>query len=194
MTSSGGGTSLVSSFAASYQIDLWGKNRAAYKSAQDTATANRWNRQTVQLTELASVANTYFNVLAARERVRYARQDIVDSSRILKLIEDREKAGTATALNVAQQAALVANLRASIPPLEVIADQNVIALGILLGRTPQRVFVKGTSVLDGTVAAALARHPVRGADAAPPTSNTPSRTSPPPTPTWSRRAPPSSRS
>ncbi len=151
IVTTGGATSLVSSFAASYQIDLWGKNRAAYKSAQDTATANRWNRQTVQLTELASVANTYFNVLAARERVRYARQDIVDSSRILKLIEDREKAGTATALNVAQQAALVANLRASIPPLEVIADQNVIALGILLGRTPQRVFVKGTSVLDGTV-------------------------------------------
>ena len=151
LVTSSSGTSLVSSFAASYQIDLWGKNRAAYKSAQDTATANRWNRQTVQLTELASVANTYFNVLAARERVRYARQDIVDSSRILKLIEDREKAGTATALNVAQQAALVANLRASIPPLEVIADQNVIALGILLGRTPQRVFVKGTSVLDGTV-------------------------------------------
>ena len=27
----------------------------------------------------------------------------------------------------------------------------MIALGILLGRTPQRVFVKGTSVLDGTV-------------------------------------------
>ncbi len=148
---SSSGTSLVSSIAASYQLDLWGKNRAAYKAAQDTATANRWNRQTVQLTELATVANTYFNVLAARERVRFARQDVTDSTRILKLIQDREKAGTATALNVAQQAALVANLKASIPPLEVIADQNVIALGILLGRTPQRVFVKGTSVLDGTV-------------------------------------------
>ncbi len=145
------GSSFVSSFAASYQLDLWGKNRAAYKAAQDSATASRWNRQTVQLTELATVANTYFNVLAARERVRFARQDVVDSDRILKLIQDREKAGTATALNVAQQAALVANLRASIPPLEVIADQDVIALGILLGRTPQRVFVKGGSVLDGTV-------------------------------------------
>ena len=146
-----GTTNFVSSFAASYQLDLWGKNRAAFKAAQDTATASRWNRQTIQLTELATVANTYFNVLAARERVRFARQDVVDADRILKLIQDREKAGTATALNVAQQVALVANLRASIPPLEVIAEQNVIALGILLGRTPQRVFVKGGSVLDGIV-------------------------------------------
>ena len=151
VVTSSGGSNLVSSFAASYQLDLWGKNRAAYKAAQDNATASRWNRQTVQLTELATVANTYFNILAARERVRYARQDVTDSSRILTLIQDREKAGTATALDVAQQAALVANLKASIPPLEVIADQNVIALGILLGRTPQRVFVTGRSVLDGTV-------------------------------------------
>ena len=144
-------SNLVSSFGASYQIDLWGKNRAAYKAAQDNATASRWNRQTVQLTELAAVATTYFNVLAARERVTFARQNVTDSSRILKLIQDRENAGTATALDVAQQAALVANLRASIPALEVIADQNVIALGILLGRTPQRVFVTGKSVLDRTV-------------------------------------------
>ena len=144
-------SSLVSSFAASYQLDLWGKNRAAFKAAQDSATASRWNRQTVQLTELATVANTYFNILAARERVNYAKQDVVDSSRILTLIQDREKAGTATALDVAQQAALVANLKASIPPLEVIADQDVIALGILLGRTPQRVLVSGKSVLNGTV-------------------------------------------
>ena len=151
LSTTSGATSFVSSFAASYQLDLWGKNRAAFKAAQDNATASRWNRQTVQLTQLASVANTYFNILAARERVRYARQDVTDSTRILDLIKDREKAGTATALNVAQQAALVANLRASIPPLEVIAEQDVIALGILLGHTPQRVFVTGRSVLDGTV-------------------------------------------
>ena len=105
----------------------------------------------MQLTQLASTATTYFNVLAARERVAFAKQDVAASSRILTLIQDRQKAGTATALDVAQQAALVANLRASVPPLQVIADQNVIALGILLGRAPQRVFVAGTSVLRSPV-------------------------------------------
>ncbi len=144
-------TDLIASFAASYQLDLWGKNRAAFKAAQDSATSSRWNRQTVQLTQLASTATTYFNVLAARERVSFARQDVVDSSRILTLIQDREKAGTATALDVAQQAALVANLKASIPPLQIIADQDVVALGILLGRTPQRVAVSGKSVLKNPV-------------------------------------------
>ena len=148
---SGASSSLTAAFSAVYQLDVWGRFRALYQGTQDNATASRWNRQEVQLTQLASTATTYFNVLAARERVTFARQDVVDSSRILKLIEDREKAGTATALDVAQQLALVANLKASIPPLQVISDQNVIALGILLGRTPQRVQVSGKSVLTSPV-------------------------------------------
>ena len=144
-------TDLIASFSASYQLDFWGRNRALYKSAQETATANRWNRQTVQLTALASTATTYYTILAARERVTFARQNIVDSSRILKLIQDRLAAGTATALDEAQQAALVANLKASIPPLQVTADQNIAALAVLLGRAPERIAVAGKSVLDAPV-------------------------------------------
>ena len=144
-------TDLVASFSASYQLDFWGRNRALYKGAQETATASRWNRQTVQLTSLASTATTYFNILAARERIAYAKQDIRDSSGILKLIKDRQVAGTATDLDVAQQAALVATLKASIPPLQVTVDQNIAALAILLGRVPERVEVAGKSVLGNPV-------------------------------------------
>lgn len=151
----GGGTStdLVASFAASYQIDFWGKNKATYKAAQENATASRWNRQTVQLTALASTATTYFIILASRERIRFLKQDVADSSDILKLINDRLTAGTATDLDVAQQAALVANLKAEIPALEVTIDQNIAALAVLLGRAPERIRVAGNSVLDRTVPA-----------------------------------------
>ena len=105
----------------------------------------------MQLTALGSTATTYYTILAARERISFARQNIVDSSRILKLIRDRLAAGTATALDEAQQAALVANLKASIPPLQVIADQNTAALAVLLGRAPERISVAGKSVLDAPV-------------------------------------------
>lgn len=154
VTGSGVGTArtdLVASFGATYQLDFWGRNRALYTATQELATASRWNRQLVALTQLGMTAVTYFNVLAARERVAFARQNVTDSSRILKLIQDRVAAGTATALDEAQQAALVANLRASIPALQVIADQDTIALGILLGRTPQRVDIAGRSVLNSPV-------------------------------------------
>lgn len=144
-------TIYVASFAASYQLDFWGKNAALYQGAQDNATASRWNRQTVQLTSLAMTATTYYAILAARERIAFIRQNIIDSSRILKVIEDRLAAGTATDLDVAQQAALVANLKASIPPLEITAEQNAAALAVLIGRAPQRIDVAGRSVLKAPV-------------------------------------------
>lgn len=144
-------TDLIASFAASYQLDLWGKNRATYKAAQETATANRWNARTVQLTALGSAATAYYNILAARERIAYIRQDVTASSEILKLIQDRLAAGTATDLDVAQQAALVANLRSSIPPLEVTVEQNIAALAVLMGVPPERVSVRGDSVLKAPV-------------------------------------------
>lgn len=141
----------LASFSASYQLDFWGKNRANLVAAQDNATASRFDRRTVALTSLASTATTYYAILAARERISYARQDVVDSARILKLIQDRQKAGTASDLDVAQQAALVANLKASIPPLQVTEAQNIAALGILLGVPPERVTVAAGSVLKAHV-------------------------------------------
>jgi multidrug efflux system outer membrane protein len=141
----------LSSFSASYQLDFWGKNRATLVAAQDNATASRWDRRTVTLTSLASTATAYYTVLATRERIAFAKQDVIDASRILKLIEDRQMAGTASALDVAQQAALVANLKASIPPLRVTEAQNIAALGILLGVPPERVSLAANSVMKAHV-------------------------------------------
>lgn len=141
-------TDLVSSFAASYQIDFWGRNKALYRAAQENATASRWNRQTVQLTSLASTATAYFTILADRERITFLRQDVKDSSRILGLIKIRQQAGTATDLDVAQQAALVANLKAQIPALEVAVAQEIATLAVLIGQPPERLAVRGASVLD----------------------------------------------
>ncbi|KYH03282.1 RND transporter, partial [Bradyrhizobium sp. DOA1] len=58
------------SLSASYQLDFWGQNRAALQTAEETAHANRFDRDTVALTTLASVANAYFQVLASQDRIR----------------------------------------------------------------------------------------------------------------------------
>ena len=148
---SGARNDLIASFSASYQLDFWGRNRATFVASQENATASRWDRQTVTLTALASTATTYYTILSARERIALAKQDVADSGRILKLIQDRLAAGTATALDEAQQAALVANLRASIPPLQVVVEQNSAALALLLGRAPERIAIVGKSVLQAHV-------------------------------------------
>lgn len=139
-------TLYASLFNASYVVDFWGKNRAAYEAAIATSNSRRYDRDTVALTALSSAAVTYFAVLGARERINNAREDLKAATHILKLIQDRAKFGTATALNVAQQEALVDNVRASIPPLQQIADQNIAALALLLGEPPQRLRIAATSL------------------------------------------------
>ena len=63
-----------SSLSASYQLDFWGQNRDALQAAEETAIANRFDREVVALTTLTSVATAYFQVLASQDRIRTAEQ------------------------------------------------------------------------------------------------------------------------
>ena len=50
---------------ASYEIDFWGKNRAALRAAEFSAIASRFDREVIVLSTVATVINTYFQVLGA---------------------------------------------------------------------------------------------------------------------------------
>ena len=145
-TGGGGGSefnNLSSSLTASYEIDFWGKNRSALRAAEESAVASRYNREVVGLTTVVSVADTYFQVQAAQERLRIARQNVASATRILNLIKQQFAAGTASDLNVAQQESLVNTLRATVPPLVQTQRQNEAALALLIARPPERVVIRG---------------------------------------------------
>jgi NodT family efflux transporter outer membrane factor (OMF) lipoprotein len=128
---------------ASYMIDFWGKNRATLYSAEESATVSRYNREVVTLTTIVTVANTYFQVLAAQDELRVARSNLTAAERILTLIKQQFAGGTASQLDLSQQEALVASVRASIPPLEVTLRQNIAALAVLVARAPANFNVNG---------------------------------------------------
>ena len=134
------------SLTASYEIDFWGKNRAALRAAEETAVASRYDREVVGLATVVSAANAYFQVLGAQDRLRVARENIASATRVLKLIQEREKAGTASALEIAEQQSVVNTQRAAIPPLEQTLQQNRNALAVLIARSPERVRVRGGSL------------------------------------------------
>jgi NodT family efflux transporter outer membrane factor (OMF) lipoprotein len=144
----GGGTrsNYGISLSASYEIDFWGKNRAALRSAEELAVASRFDREVVALTTVVTVANTYFLVLAAKDRLDIARNNIEAADRVYKLIKQRFDVGTASALDVAQQEALLATQRATVPPLEQSLRQNIATLAVLIGRTPESVRIRVTSM------------------------------------------------
>jgi multidrug efflux system outer membrane protein len=146
---SNGGREVVNysaSLNASYQLDFWGQNRDAAQAAEETAVANRFDREVVALTTLTSVANAYFQVLASQDRIRTAEHNIASATRILDAIQQRRKAGTGTDLDVAQQEAVLANQKALVPPLRQTLALNVNALATLVSRPPESVRVTGGSM------------------------------------------------
>jgi multidrug efflux system outer membrane protein len=156
-TGSGGGGSggvnklYATSLSASYVLDFWGKNQSTLVAVEENAVASRYNREVVTLTTISTVATTYFNILFAQDNLRILRQNVNDSSRILDLIMQQFSAGTVSQINVAQQQSLVATLRASIPPLEETLQQNLAALAVLVGQSPERFVARGGSMMQVSI-------------------------------------------
>jgi NodT family efflux transporter outer membrane factor (OMF) lipoprotein len=124
---------------ASYEVDFWGKNEDAYRAAAALAKGSRFDAQTVWLTTVSSIATTYFQALGYRDRLLIAEHNLKDASQVLDAYRARLAVGTADALDVSQQEALVAGYRATLPSLESQYRQEVIALAILVGEAPERI-------------------------------------------------------
>jgi NodT family efflux transporter outer membrane factor (OMF) lipoprotein len=137
---------LKTTLNASYEIDFWGKNRSLVRAAEETAVASRYDREVVALTTVVATANAYFQVLAAQDRLQVARNNVASAMRVLNLIQQRLQAGTASALDTAQQESLVNTQRATIPPLEQTLRLNRVTLAVLIGRSPENVKIRGGSL------------------------------------------------
>jgi multidrug efflux system outer membrane protein len=152
---------------ASYEIDFWGKNRALRDAARMAALASRYDRATVELTVMQSVASTYFQALELRDRLQVANDNVASARDTLKGLQLEAQVGTLTALDVAQQQTTVATLDAAIPPLNQQLGETLDALAILLGKQPEAVDVTaGTlgdlaepEVVPGMPSELLARRP-----------------------------------
>ncbi|HTW25502.1 MAG TPA: efflux transporter outer membrane subunit [Acetobacteraceae bacterium] len=152
--SSGGGSHYtdVHNYGAqlnvAYEADFWGKNRANFESAQAAALASRFDQETVALTVVTSVATTYLSALGFDDELRVAQQNLAAAEDILKVNQAMLAVGTASALDVAQQEALVEGLRAVIPGLRSQRDQEVIGLGILTGLPPEHIAIRPGTLID----------------------------------------------
>ena len=131
---------------ASYDLDLFGRNRALLAAAQATAVGTRYDQETVALSVVTSVASTYFQLLSAQDRLRVAERNLRSAEQILGAYRARMTVGTANLLDVSQQEALVAGQRATLPGLRNTIEQNRLALGILVGLPPERLDIRGGSL------------------------------------------------
>jgi multidrug efflux system outer membrane protein len=138
-------------FAASYELDFWGKTREKISAARNNARAAIYARDVEWLTVSSDVADSYLAVLALRERIGIAKRNVEAAKRILAITEAKVKNGAESNLELAQQTATLRSTEATIPNLEEQEREERYALAILLGRMPEGFDVKGQS-LDGVKA------------------------------------------
>lgn len=131
---------------ASYEIDLWGKNRFAAIAAADNAISTRFARDTVVLSSVAATVNAYFSLLSAQDRLRIADANLKAARELLAAIKGRLEVGTVTALEVAEQQSVVDQQLASFPPLQQQLQQAKTAIALLAGRSPESLSMRGGSL------------------------------------------------
>ncbi|WGT27240.1 efflux transporter outer membrane subunit [Pseudomonas marginalis] len=122
---------------ASYEVDFWGGRAAARDSALHSLRASEFDQATVELTLLSNVADRYAQTLAARQRQQIAELNLANARNVLDLVQTRYDAGSATALELAQQKSLVAGQQRQLPLIQQLAEESQITLAALLGQPVQ---------------------------------------------------------
>ena len=180
---------LQATLDASYEIDFWGKNRAALRNAEGLAVASRFDREVVGLTTMASVANAYFQVLAARTGCASRTKTWRAPSRILNLINQRGRGRhRPRRLKSPSRRSLVNQVKQR-RSRRCSRRFNHDSLPVLMGRSPEQVRVRGGTLRAHRHSARDAGTAVGIADAAPRISPRRKPISPPPMPTFTTRAP-----
>ncbi|WP_273454204.1 efflux transporter outer membrane subunit [Nevskia ramosa] len=132
--------------SASYELDLWGANRATAAAARARLDASGYNGNAVALVLQGDVASNYFLILSLKDRLVLTEENRAAAAELLRLVQLRYDNGGANALELAQQRTTLLNIEASLPSLRLSLEQTHHALAVLLGRAPGGFTVTATTL------------------------------------------------
>ena len=125
---------------ASYEIDLWGKYRTATRAAQNDLLATEYARESVRTVVAATVAQTYFGLMAADAQLQLLKDTLALREQTVALQTDRAQAGVIGEYDLAQAKAERDAVVADIATAQRSVSQFESALAVLTGRSPRDVF------------------------------------------------------
>ncbi|MDB5436129.1 MAG: hypothetical protein JWR47_2386 [Phenylobacterium sp.] len=120
----------------SYEVDLFGRVRRSIEASRADADAVAAARDGLQVTVAAETARAYAQVCTLGEQVAVARRSLEVVARQGDITAARYTAGGNSEFDVVRAQGLVAQVRATIPPLEGQRRAALFQLAALLGRTP----------------------------------------------------------
>lgn len=160
--------------SAGWEVDLFGKLTNAKRGAKAALEQSEAYRQAVQTQLIATIANSYYNLLTLDRQLDISSRTAESWAEVLRTYEAKLQVGEATEAAVAQARASKLSVEASVLTLQkqIRAQEN--SLSILLGRVPgsiERTTLDGQRFPDTLAVGAplqlLGRRPdVRQAEAA----------------------------
>ncbi|MBQ7023997.1 MAG: efflux transporter outer membrane subunit [Akkermansia sp.] len=125
--------------SVSWTPDIWGGTRreveAVFASLGSTQAAANATRTALA----ASIANTYFEWISARESLRIAREQLEYQERTYNVVKQKEAVGMVANLELAEARATIASTRAQIPTYEANIRSCENTLATLLGTTVDKI-------------------------------------------------------
>lgn len=143
-----GATFLQTGVDVSYELDLFGANRAEVEAAEAGLENSIYNQGALELAIMGDVATGYFTLASLRERLAIADENLKIARELLRIITARVREGAESELDLAQQRTAVASTEAARTVIAERIKNAENALAVLLGAPPQTVTVERQN-LDG---------------------------------------------
>ncbi len=117
---------------ASWEIDFWGKNRAALNAALGQEQAALADAQAARLLLASSVTRTYFQLVRLEAQLGIAKRTLAQREQTRNLVQDRVNAGLDTQLELQQS---LGGLPEAKLQIEILQEQKQWALNALAALT-----------------------------------------------------------
>lgn len=121
----------------SWEADIWGKIKSNVRATQAAYLQNVAAHKAIKTQLIASIANTYYNLLALDAQLKVTQQTIATRKSSVATIKALKEAGQVTQVAVDQNIAQYNSAQALAVDIETAIFKTENTLSILLGKTPQ---------------------------------------------------------
>ncbi|MRR37316.1 efflux transporter outer membrane subunit, partial [bacterium] len=118
---------------SSYELDLFGRVRSLKDQALEEYLATEQAQRSVQISLVAEVAANYLTLAADRERLKLAKETLVNEQSSYQLTKSRFESGVSSALDLYQSQTTVDAARVDIARYTGLVAQDANALSLVVG-------------------------------------------------------------
>ncbi|MFA7084346.1 MAG: efflux transporter outer membrane subunit [Arcobacteraceae bacterium] len=137
--------STSATISMNYELDLWGKVRASHNIAQAALNMTQYDFETIQLSLVATLVETYFQYTATCEKIKLTRYTIQNEEKVLTIMKKKHELGTINALDLGRQKSSLLTYESTLTALELQKKSLHSSLALLVGKSSQELHIEEPS-------------------------------------------------